>query len=398
MLRRRHLAVLWVGLCLSCVGDYFYFVAIMWTAAKLAGSAAGLVAACQSGAALAVAPLAGLLVDRLDRRRAMMTADLARAMVVFALALVAAHGEVGLASLVLVALALGSFDAVFTPALLASVPALVDGPEELQATNGLVDATRRIARAVGPSLAGLVAAVVPLAHFFTIDALSFCASALAVFTIGARFAWRAEEPPSVTGGASALRGLEEALRGVRENAPVTWGLAALFLTNLAWCAGFQVGGVLLASRVLGSGIGGYGLLVGAYGVGNVAGNLVVGSTFVERRVTMVFAAKIVLGAGFVVMALAPSLPLAMAGAALAAIGGPMGELPLVSLLQTEFVARQRGRVFSLYLMVQNAGVALGLTLAAPLLAVVPVRQGIAGCALALVAVGLAGIARFGWKR
>lgn len=397
LLGRRHFAVLWVGLCLSCVGDYFYLVAVMWTAARLAGSGAGLVAACQSGAALVVAPVAGLLVDRLDRRRAMMTADLLRAAVVAVLALLAARGALGLLAMVLVALSLGSLDSLFTPALYASVPTLVANPGELQAANGLVDATRRIARAVGPSLAGAVAAIVSVASFFAIDALSFCASALAVFVLGPRHAWRAEVPPSLTGARSVLRGLREGMSLVRAHAGVTWSFAALFVTNVTWCAGFQVGGVLLASRVLGTGISGYGLLVGAYGVGNVAGNLVVSAVHVERRLRAIFGGKLVLGAGFVLLALAPSLPVAMAGAAIAAIGGPLGELPMVSMLQTDFPGGQRGRVFGLYVMTQHAGVAAGLALAAPFFAIVPVRAGIVACAAALAASGLAGLGRFGTR-
>jgi MFS family permease len=395
MLRRPHVAILWTGLCLSCVGDYFYLVAVMWTAATLAGSAAGLIAACQSGAALAFAPLGGLLADRVDRRRAMILADVTRAFAVAVLALVAARGALGIAALVFGAIVLGSFDALFTPSLHASVPQLVAHPGELQATNGLIDATRRLARAIGPSLAGAVAAMMSIAHFFTIDALSFLASAAAVFAIGSRFSWRNDPPASLRGAAGVWRQLAEGVSAVRGHAAITWALVTLFVVNATWCAGFQVGAVLFASRVIHVGISGYGFLVGAYGVGNVVGNLIVGNVHIRRKVPTIFAAKLVLGAGFLILAAAPNLHVAMLGAALAAIGGPMGELPLVAMLQTELGTRHRGRVFGLYVMVQHAGVALGLASAAPLFAVVPERAGIAGCALALAASGVAGLVRFG---
>jgi DHA3 family macrolide efflux protein-like MFS transporter len=395
VLRRRHIAVLWVGLCLSCMGDYFYLVAVMWTAAGAVGSAAGLVAASESVAALAFAPIAGLIVDRVDRRRAMMVADAGRAAAVAALGLFAAKGALGIAPLVAVALVLGVFDATFHPALYASVPALVGHPEELQATNGLIDATRRLARAIGPSLAGAVAAIVPLAHFFAIDAASFCASGVAVLLVGPRFRWKEEAPASIRGARGVARELREAWRLVAGHEAIAWSLVALFVTNLTWCAGFQVGGVLLASRVLGTGMAGYAFLVGAYGVGNVVGNVGVSNTLVKRRVFMVFLGKVVLGVGFLVIAIAPSLPVAMAGAAIAAVGGPMGELPLVAMLQTEFDARSRGRVFALYVMVQHAGVAMGLALAAPLFAWAPVRAGIVASAIVLATTGASGIARFG---
>jgi MFS family permease len=381
------------------VGDYFNLVAVTWTAARLVGSAAGIVAACQSGAALACAPLGGLLADRLDRRRAMITADLVRAAALGALAFFAVRGALGLVPLIAVALVLGTFDALFTPALHASVPQLVGHPGELQATNGLMDSTRRIARAVAPTLAGGVAALVSIGHFFTLDALSFVASALAVFSIGPGFPWRAQAaPPSMRGARGAWRQVGEGLRVVARNTPVTWAFVALFLVNVTWCAGFQVGAALFTSRVLKTEIGGYGLLIGAYGAGNITGNLVVSNIAVQRKLFAVFGAKLILGAGFLLMAFAPTLPVAMIGAAIAAVGGPVGELPLVGMLQTEFPSHQTGRVFGLYMMVQHAGVAIGLILAAPLFALVSERAGIAGCALALAATGLAGLMKFGTRR
>jgi DHA3 family macrolide efflux protein-like MFS transporter len=406
MLRRRHIAVLWVGECLSAMGDYFYLVAVMWTAAKLAGSAAGLVAAAESGAALAFATLGGVIADRFDRRWAMIIADLGRALTVAILGLTALRGALGVVPMVVAALVLGTFDAMFTPALLASIPALVAHPGELQATNGLMDATRRIARAVGPSLAGAVAAVVSVGSFFLIDALSFCASCAALVALGPRFAWKAtrsegqsgadvRSPSGAQGVASAIG---ESLREVASDEPAAWALGLLFLVNSSWAAGFQVGGVLLASRELGVGVAGYGYLVGAYGAGNVAGNLIVGSIQVKRTLTTIFSAQIILGIGFLTLASARSLPIAMIGAALAAIGGPMGALPLVALLQTEFPPAKAGRIFSLRFMIEHAGVAAGLVLAAPLFAVVSVRVGIATCGTLLIAGASAGFLRFGTQR
>ena len=404
MLRRGPIALIWTGQCLSAMGDYFYFVALMWTAARLAGNTAGTVAAAQSCAALSVATLGGVIADRVDRRRAMIVADLGRAVAVGGLAIFALRGALGVGPLVVTALALGCFDALFSPALLASLPALSaagrtggePNPSELQATNGLMDATRRIARAVGPSLAGAVATVVPIAHFFVLDAASFAASAAAIYALGPRFAWKPE------GGTNKSRGVKSVLADVAEGLRLAfghpraaWALASTFLVNATWAAGFQVGAVLLASGPLATALTGYAFLVGSYGAGNVVGNLVVGSVHVERKTTLISASMVVLGAGFLLMGWAPSLPVAMLGASLAAIGGPMGGLPLISLLQSEFPSNHAGRVFSLRFMTEHAGVTTGLLLATPLYAIASVRMGIATCALLLVAGGAAMFARFG---
>jgi hypothetical protein len=316
---------------------------------------------------------------------------------VAALATFALRGQLGLAPLVATAVVLGSFDALFTPSMLSSVPQLVAHPGELQATNGLIDVTRRLARALGPGLAGAVAAFVSIGWFFALDAVSFAASAVAVASIGAAFRWRNESPPSLRGVRSVARQLREGVEAARAHASVVWGLATLFLVNATWCAGFQWGGELLASRVLRAGMSGYGFLIGAYGVGNVLGNLVFANIHIERRIATMSASRVVLCVGFLILATAPSLPIAMLGAAIAAVGGPMGELPFIAILQTEIPRQHTGRVFGLRLMIEHAGVATGLVLSAPLFATVPVRVGIASCALALGAGGVAGLVRFGTR-
>jgi MFS family permease len=398
MLGRRTIATLWAGQVLSSIGDYFYNIGIMWTAARLAGTDAGLVAASQAISVLVFGMLGGVVADRFDRRRSMIVADLTRAAAVAMLPIAAAFGALGVHHLVLVAVVLGSLDAIFVPALLASLPAIVDDAAELQATNGLMDSTRRIARAIGPGLAGVVAAHVSVPSFFTVDALSFLASAGALLSIAGRHGW-APTPSARAGGPRGLRGVAsdmgDAVALVWKNRPVTWAFGALFIVNATWCAGFYVGSVFLASRVLGGQVDAFAFIIGAYGVGNIAGNLIITNIFIRRRLTAIFCAKLVLGAGFLVLASAQSLPVAMLGAAIAAIGGPLGELPLIATLQGEFGRHQTGRIFGLRMMTEQAGVALGLLGSTALFAHVDVRVGIAGCAVAMLVTGVACLVRFG---
>ncbi len=398
MLGRRTIATLWAGQVLSSIGDYFYNIGIMWTAARLAGTDAGLVAASQAVSVLVFGMLGGVIADRFDRRRSMIVADAVRAVAVACLPIFAAFGALGMHHLVLVAVVLGALDAVFVPALLASLPAIVDDAAELQATNGLMDSTRRIARAVGPGLAGVVAARVSVPSFFTVDALRFRASAGALLSIAGRHGW-APTPSVRAGRPRGLRGvlsdMGDALALVWQNRPVSWAFGALFIVNATWCAGFYVGSVFLASRILGGGVDAFAFIIGAYGVGNIAGNLVITNVFIRRKLTVIFAAKLVLASGFLLLATARSLPVAMLGAAIAAVGGPLGELPLVATLQGEFARHQTGRIFSLRMMVEQAGVAIGLVGSTFLFAHVDVRVAIAGCAVLIGLAGVAGLLRFG---
>ena len=147
--------------------------------------------------------------------------------------------------------------------------------DEVVAMNGLMDGTRRLALALAPSLAGALVAVMPLPQFFTLDAVSFCASAAALIAIGGHFAKR--PAPAVTSRRVALgeiaADLAQGVRLVRENAVLSWFLLNQAVSNAAWAATFNVGAALLASQSLGGDVGAYGLILGAYGAGNVLSNL-----------------------------------------------------------------------------------------------------------------------------
>jgi len=200
----RHLAILWLSQVLSAMGDFFYLIAVMWIAVKVAGSGAGIVAAAEAGSMLLFGLLGGVYADRWNRRTTMIVVDVLRAIAVAILPILALTGTLQLWHLVIVAVVVGSLGALFDPALQASLPALSGNPQILQATNGLMDITRRLARALGPSLAGVLIIFLPLAHFFTLDAISFAVSALAVFSLGRHFAWKPERSQDMIQGVKGL--------------------------------------------------------------------------------------------------------------------------------------------------------------------------------------------------
>lgn len=397
VLRMRHLAILWLSQVFSAVGDYFYEIAVIWIAIKAVGSGAGIVAAAETGAMLLFGLLGGVYADRWDRQKTMIIVDLLRALAVLSLPFVAWTGQIPLWYLVLIAIVVGSLSALFIPALQASLPALTEATSTLQATNGLMDVTRRLARILGPGMAGVLIAFLPLPHFFTIDAISFGVSAWAVFSLGRRFAWK---PVLVQERVAGLRGIGTeiggAMRLIRAHRPLLWAVVINGIINLLWNAAFTIGVPLLADRVLKGNVGAYGLIVAAYGVGNVISNLVVGSLTIRHRVVTVFTGKMIIGAGFILMASATTLPIALLSSAIAAIGGPMSDIVIVTMIQTDLPSDQLGKVYSLYMILESIGTSLGLLFAVPLFQFLSVPMGIALCACLMVLSGIAGLIRFGF--
>lgn len=175
-------------------------------------------------------------------------------------------------------------------------------------------------------------------------------------------------------------------------------MVASGVINGFWAIAFTLGAPLLASQSLHATVGTYGLMVGAYGVGNVLANLVVGSLPIHRHVRWFFAGKLVLAGGFLLMASASVLPVILIGSGVAAIGGPMGDIPLLTLLQTEIHPECLGKTYSLRRTLSYAGVLVGTLLAVPWFTLTGVRGGIAGCALLIAATGIIGLMRFSGRR
>jgi MFS family permease len=396
VLRMRHLAILWISQVLSAMGDYFYQIAVIWLAIKVAGSGAGLVAATGAIATLLFSLLGGVYADRWNRRNTMIAVDILRALIVAILPILMMFGILQLWHLIVVGIVVDGAGALFDPALQASLPALAGDAQTLQAANGLMDVTRRLARALGPSLVGVLIVWIPLLHFFTLDAISFLISASAVFSLGRHFAWKPIHKEQIARGIKGIvTEINGAIRLVWAHRPLAWALVLLGIVTLAWSTAFTIGVPLLAAGVLGGNISAYGLIVGAYGVGNVLSNLVIGSLVIRRKVLMLFSGKIVVGAGFLLLAFAPHLSIALLGSAFAAIGGPMGDIVLVTMIQTALPSEQIGKVYSLLVLIESAGVSLGLLVAVPLFKFLSIPIGIALCALVIIASGAVGLIRFG---
>ena len=177
LLKRPHLALLWLSQVLSSTGDTFYTVALIWTAVNVAGSSAGVVVAAGFATRVLFGPIGGVLADRWDHRQTLIGLDVTRAITVASLPLIHATGSLELWHLIVVSILLAAQSTIFDPALQASLPGLIKNKDDIVAMNGLMDGTRRLALALAPSLAGALVALMPLAQFFTLDALSFCVSA-----------------------------------------------------------------------------------------------------------------------------------------------------------------------------------------------------------------------------
>jgi MFS transporter, DHA3 family, macrolide efflux protein len=182
---RRALVLLWLGQVISHIGDALFAVGIFFLAFEVTGSKAGsgLLMALNYLPALALGPFAGAFVDRHDRRRVMLAAEVMRGVAVAAIPLLHGLGHLSPAALGAAVFLLATGTAMFNPALKALVPELVP-PTHLTTAAAVFQISEFAAMVAGPALAGLV--ILPAMgtiHLFTIDAATFLVSMLCVLAL-----------------------------------------------------------------------------------------------------------------------------------------------------------------------------------------------------------------------
>ena len=358
--------LLWGALTLSAVGDQLYAVALVWVAVGVFGPAAGYLSALQAGCGVTAALLAGRWADQWEHRRAMAGADLVRASVL--LALVAwwlGRGGPPPPALAVAIVVLAAGEAVFRPALAATLPVLLPDRVLLPAANALFDTTERSARLLGPGLVGVLAGTLPVVHFFSVDAATFLLSAAAIVSLG-RLAHHVPRPR-----ASLLAGIGRGFAVVRGHRLLWTVLLCSGPINGLWVAAFYLALPLLIERAGitgpgGTGLGAYGLVISAYGCTNLLSTLFVGSRAVPAHPgRMMFTGTVItgLGTGALALVAATGLPALMAAAALAAIGGPMKDIPTAVLRQTELPPAEIASAMRAFMVVSYGGTLVAMLLA-----------------------------------
>jgi MFS family permease len=355
-LAARVFRALWIAQLVSNIGSWMQTVGAQWL---LVGHSAALVTLVQTASSLPVLLLAlpsGVLADRYDRRTVLLAAQFAMLAVSTALTVLAFADALTPELLLGLTFLLGCGTALMGPAWQAIQPELVERRQLGQAA-ALGAVNMNLARALGPAVGGAVVAAAGAGWVFAFNAASYLGIATVLML------WRRPRPlASTTHGEKLLTALYAGRRYVWY-AP---GVRRVLLRTVLFIPGGAALWSLLplvASRSLGLGSGGYGLLLGAVGVGAVGG------AFVLPAVRRVLGANGTLAAGALVFAVALAvlattrLPWLAVVVLLPAGLAWIGVLStLNAALQTRLPGWVRARGLAVYLLVFQGGQAL----AAPL--------------------------------
>jgi MFS family permease len=345
---------LWLAALVSNVGTWMQSVGAVWQVGTVSGSPA-LVALVQTAVSLPIVLLAlpaGAAADVLDRRRLLLSTQ--TWMLISAAALCAATlaGVASPAVVLACTFLLGLGNAANAPAWQATIPELV-GRRLLAPAVALNSAGFNIGRAVGPAIGGLVVAAAGPAAVFALNAVSYL-GVLAVL-----WRWRRRPQDELGAGEQVLGAIGAGVRYVRFAPPLRAVLVRTALFILPASALWALLPVVARGR-LGMGATGYGLLLGALGIGSVGGAVLLP----RLRRTVPIDRRVVAGTGLfalgtVVLALLGSrvlIWLAMAGAGVAWLA------ILTSFnvaVQTAVPRWVQARALAVYLLVFQGGLAAG---------------------------------------
>ncbi|WP_433075912.1 MFS transporter [Dactylosporangium sp. CA-052675] len=386
-------ALLWLASVTSALGNGMRWVALPLLAAGQSGDpwTISLITVAEELPWLLFGLLAGALADRFDRRRLALGADLARGAVMVAFTVAVACGFAPIGLVVALGFVLTCGDTVAAPALAGLLPAVV-APPRRPAANGRLLAGVQVTDTLIGSTAGAAlfaaAAVLP----FAVDAATFLASAACLVLL--RVPAPADPRP---GGGGVRAGITAGLRLMWAD-PAVRGLCLLQAVTSVAYAGIVAVLVLFATRVLGFGPAGFGLLLAVYALGGVAGGVAAGrlARWLGPRRCLVVA---VAGTAVCVAALgaARATVVAVAAAGLLGAAATLGDALAATLRQALVPDACIGRVTSALRIVGRGAAPVGALAAGALAHACGLRTPFYAGAIAIAA-GLAAFAPLLYRR
>lgn len=371
VLRIRSFRDLWLGQAISILGDGFYFVVFAFMVKKVTGSAAmvGVVGALETLPYLLLSPYAGVLADRIDRKRIMLNSDLACAAIltVFGIAVGLMHGRPPVWAMIATASAISCVRVFFMPAKNAAIPNLVQG-DGLMMANALNAMTQSMLPMLSLAFSAMVMQGLytrsPSTFFQAIifvNAASFLGSAFFIARLPRILPDKLNHAHT-----HVLTDLQDGLRYVRSRR-VLWVSLVLQMMLTITISPFFVAYVEANDVWFGGTPAALSWFECAFCVGMVISNSFVGKLNLRRPGMGYIWSLSVVGLCVVAMAFSPRFwPFCMWNF-LCGIAIPFVDVPMMTWKQTAIPDALRGRYNSLHSMVQSGLSPIGLSLGGLLL-------------------------------
>ena len=345
-LRHRNFRLFFAGQTISLIGTWMTRIATSWLVYRLTGSALllGTISFAGQIPTFLFAPFAGVLVDRMDRRKVLVWTQALSMVQSLALAALALSGTITIPWLLVLSVTQGIVNAFDMPGRQAFMVKMVDDRNDLSNAIAINSSMVNMARLVGPSLAGMLIAVSSEGWCFLVDGISYIA------VIASLLMMHVEAPSAIRATASALSELKAGWTYVSEFLPIRT-ILLLFAVISFMGIPFVVLMPIFAAKILHGGPHTLGFLMGAMGVGALVSALSLAARkSVRGLVRMIPIAAAVFGFGLIGFGLSHWFWLSMIMVLVAGMGMMQIMAGSNTIIQTLVSEDKRGRVMSYYTM------------------------------------------------
>jgi MFS family permease len=278
LLRRRDYALLWGGATISALGDGMSFVALVWLLVERGGGAGeiGLLSAIYTAPVIVGGLVAGVILDRFDRRRVIAADNVVRGLAIASVPIAAALGVLTTVQLFVVAAIYGLLFMTSIAGIPSLIPTLV-GEDELTTANAMESITYGIAGLIGPGVAGVVIAVLDATTVLAIDAVTY-----GVFVV-CLLLMRAGSMPAAHAAAPGFEPVPSAGRGLGPAVRFVLGAPAILVITIMYMGLNVAGGIssvaipIYTTNVLVGDSTTYGLILSVMTGGELLGLVVIGA-------------------------------------------------------------------------------------------------------------------------
>jgi MFS family permease len=370
VLRQRNFAFLWIGQIVSILGNWMLFVALPFYTYALTGStfATGVMFIVETIPALCFGSVAGVFVDRWNRKYTMLATNLIQAGLLALLFLVRSQEFIWI--IYLFAFVDATVSQFFVPAKTAVIPQIVE-EQHLLAANSLNSTSQELTRLIGPFIGGLLFGLFGINSVAILDMISFLFAFLmiALMVVPALPATAEEKAAETGASAGAVKVWHELLDG----------LSLVKREQLVLAIFLVVGVAMIGEGIIEVVITGYvetvlhgnalllGWLMSAQAVGGIAGSLlVVRVSKWLRPALFIPICGLIFGGLLIFLAFVHVVALILPGMTLAGAVAIGFFVPQVTLLQSNVDNEYQGRIFGVFGALQSIAMLLGMLLASGL--------------------------------
>ena len=346
LLKEKDFARLLTGQFLSALGDKLHYVALGVLIYRLTGSAleVGKMTLATFLPYLLFGLIAGAYVDRWNKKRTMITADLLRAVFVGLIPILIGYSINLVYLLTFLSTTANLF---FSPAKMAVIPAIFTKEKILTATS-LAESSENITEILGFALAGVLIMFIPIQKIFYLDSLTFLFSAAMIFSMKFSFETQdqAKHKLDMECDSHIFQDILEGLAYIRKTKVLAHTLFTYCLALLVF-SGFNPLIFVYALDTLKTSTVGLGILEASAAVGITVGSIAI-SVWGNRinKQKLVLWGYFISGLTIGILGMFPIYLLALMGFFLAGVSNAMFLIPIQSIFQEETAAPMRGRVFS----------------------------------------------------